>query len=104
MRNLITDVPGVAFGHAQDARLASGATAIVFDRPAVAAVDVRGGAPGTRETDLLDPGMLVEHIDAIAFSGGSGFGLDTAGGGGGSGGGKGGRRWVRHAAPARAAR
>jgi len=80
MRNLITDVPGVTIGHAQDARLASGATAIVFDRPAVAAVDVRGGAPGTRETDLLDPGMLVEHIDAIAFSGGSAFGLDTAGG------------------------
>ncbi|HEY4919883.1 MAG TPA: P1 family peptidase [Xanthobacteraceae bacterium] len=80
MRNLITDVPGLAVGHAQDARLASGATAIVFDRPAVAAVDVRGGAPGTRETDLLDPGMLVEHIDAIALSGGSAFGLDTASG------------------------
>jgi D-aminopeptidase len=80
MRNLITDVAGVTIGHAQDARLASGATAIVFDRPAVAAVDVRGGAPGTRETDLLDPGMLVEHIDAIAFSGGSAFGLDTASG------------------------
>jgi L-aminopeptidase/D-esterase-like protein len=80
MRNLITDVPGIMVGHAQDARLASGATAVVFDRPAVAAVDVRGGAPGTRETDLLDPGMLVEHIDAIAFSGGSAFGLDTAGG------------------------
>ncbi|HLH93376.1 MAG TPA: P1 family peptidase [Xanthobacteraceae bacterium] len=80
MRNLITDVPGVTIGHAQDARLASGATAIVFDRPAVAAVDVRGGAPGTRETDLLDPGMLVEHIDAIALSGGSAFGLDTASG------------------------
>jgi L-aminopeptidase/D-esterase-like protein len=80
MRNLITDVPGVTIGHAQDARLASGATAIMFDRPAVAAVDVRGGAPGTRETDLLDPGMLVEHIDAIAFSGGSAFGLDTASG------------------------
>jgi D-aminopeptidase len=80
MRNLITDVPGLAVGHAQDARLASGATAIVFDRPAVAAVDVRGGAPGTRETDLLDPGMLVDHIDAIALSGGSAFGLDTASG------------------------
>jgi D-aminopeptidase len=80
MRNLITDVPGLKVGHAQDARLASGATAIVFDAPAVAAVDVRGGAPGTRETDLLDPGMLVEHIDAIALSGGSAFGLDAAGG------------------------
>jgi L-aminopeptidase/D-esterase-like protein len=80
MRNLITDVPGLMVGHAGDARLASGATAIVFDRPAVAAVDVRGGAPGTRETDLLDPGMLVEHIDAIALSGGSAFGLEAASG------------------------
>jgi len=80
MRNLITDVPGVAVGHADDARLASGATAIVFAAPAVAAVDVRGGAPGTRETDLLDPGMLVEHIDAIALSGGSAFGLEAAAG------------------------
>jgi D-aminopeptidase len=80
MRNLITDVPGLKVGHAHDARLASGATALVFDEPAVAAVDVRGGAPGTRETDLLDPGMLVDHIDAIALSGGSAFGLDTASG------------------------
>jgi L-aminopeptidase/D-esterase-like protein len=80
MRNLITDVPGLKVGHAQDARLASGATAIVFDAPAVASVDVRGGAPGSRETDLLDPGMLVEHVDAIALSGGSAFGLDSAGG------------------------
>ena len=80
MRNLITDVPGLKVGHAQDARLASGATVIVFDQPAVAAADVRGGAPGTRETDLLAPGMLVEHVDAIALSGGSAFGLDTASG------------------------
>jgi L-aminopeptidase/D-esterase-like protein len=80
MRNLITDVPGVRVGHAHDARLGSGATAIVFDRPAVAAADVRGGAPGTRETDLLDPDKLVEHIDAIALSGGSAFGLDAASG------------------------
>jgi L-aminopeptidase/D-esterase-like protein len=80
MRNLITDVPGLHVGHAHDARLGSGATAIVFDQPAVASVDVRGGAPGTRETDLLDPGMLVEHIDAIALSGGSAFGLEAASG------------------------
>jgi L-aminopeptidase/D-esterase-like protein len=80
MRNLITDVPGVRVGHAQDARLGSGTTAVVLDQPAVAAVDVRGGAPGTRETDLLDPGMLVEHIDAIALSGGSAFGLEAASG------------------------
>jgi L-aminopeptidase/D-esterase-like protein len=80
MRNLITDVPGLKVGHADDARLGSGATAIVFDTPAVASVDVRGGAPGTRETDLLDPGMLVEHVDAITLSGGSAFGLDAASG------------------------
>jgi D-aminopeptidase len=80
MRNLITDVPGVRVGHAQDVRLASGATAIVFDEAAVAAVDVRGGGPGTRETDLLGPATLVERIDAIALSGGSAFGLDAASG------------------------
>src|SRR5215813_13689544 len=80
MRNLITDVPGLRVGHAQDARLGSGSTAIVLDAPAVAAVDVRGGAPGTRETDLLDPGKLVEHVDAIALSGGSSFGLDAVSG------------------------
>ena len=54
-RNLITDVAGILVGQADDARLASGVTAIVFEEPAVAAVDVRGGAPGTRETDLLEP-------------------------------------------------
>src|SRR5215475_4324432 len=80
MRNLITDVPGLRVGHAPDVRRASGTTAIVFDAPAVAAVDVRGGAPGTRETDLLDAGTLVEHIDALALSGGSAFGLDAASG------------------------
>ncbi len=80
MRNLITDVEGVRVGHAEDRTLASGATAIVFDEPAVAAVDVRGGAPGTRETDVLDPAMTVERIDAIALAGGSAFGLDAASG------------------------
>jgi len=80
MRNLITDVAGLAVGHAHDARLGSGSTAIVFDRPAVAAIDVRGGAPGTRETDLLEPGRLVEHVDAITLSGGSSFGVDAASG------------------------
>jgi L-aminopeptidase/D-esterase-like protein len=80
MRNLITDVPGLKVGHADNARLGSGSTAIVFDQPAVAAVDVRGGAPGTRETDLLEPDKLVEQIDAIALSGGSAFGLDAASG------------------------
>src|SRR6201993_1873876 len=79
-RNLITDVAGLTVGHADDARLASGATAIVFDRPAVPAIDVRGGGPGTRETDLLDPAMTVDHVDAIALSGGSALGLEAAAG------------------------
>ena len=80
MRNLITDVAGVLVGQADDARLASGVTAILFERPAVVAVDIRGGGPGTRETALLDPAMTVEAIDAIALSGGSAFGLDAASG------------------------
>src|SRR5438876_5144359 len=79
-RNLITDVAGILVGHADDARLASGVTAIVFEQPAVAAVDVRGGAPGTRETDLLEPHRTVERIDAVVLSGGSAFGLDAASG------------------------
>ncbi len=80
LRNLITDVAGVRVGHAEDAKLASGVTAIVFDEPAVASVDVRGGGPGTRETALLDPAQTVEGIDAIVLSGGSAFGLDAASG------------------------
>jgi L-aminopeptidase/D-esterase-like protein len=80
MRNLITDVPGLRVGHADDARLASGSTAIIFDEPAVASIDVRGGGPGTRETALLDPAQTVQGIDAIALSGGSAFGLDAASG------------------------
>src|SRR5215475_14317205 len=79
-RNLITDVPGVRVGHAEDTRLGSGVTAIVFDEPAVASMDVRGGGPGTRETDLLDPAMTVERVDALAFSGGSAFGLEAGAG------------------------
>ena len=80
MRNLITDVSGVRVGNADDAVLASGVTAVIFDRPAVAAVDVRGGAPGTRETDLLDPHRTVEAVDAVVLSGGSAFGLDSPSG------------------------
>ena len=79
-RNLLTDVPGLKVGNAQDAALASGVTAIVFDEPAVASGDVRGGAPGTRETDMLQPDETVERIDAVALSGGSAFGLDAPGG------------------------
>jgi D-aminopeptidase len=80
LRNLITDVAGVLVGHAHDARLASGVTAILFEEPAVASVDVRGGAPGTRETDLLEPHRSVERIDAVVLSGGSAFGLDAGAG------------------------
>src|SRR5258708_11359616 len=79
-RNLITDVAGVLVGHADDAHLASGVTAIIFEEPAVAAVDVRGWAPGTRETDLLEPHRTVERIDAVVLSGGSAFGLDAGSG------------------------
>jgi len=80
MRNLITDVPGVLVGNAEDAKLASGVTAIVFEQPAVASGDVRGGAPGTRETDLLRPDETIERVDAVVLSGGSAFGLDAPGG------------------------
>lgn len=80
MRNLLTDVSGVRVGHADDAAIASGVTAIVFDSPAVASIDVRGGGPGTREDALLKPESTVETIDAIALSGGSALGLDAAGG------------------------
>jgi L-aminopeptidase/D-esterase-like protein len=79
-RNFITDVAGVLVGNAEDAALGSGVTAVVFEAPAVASVDVRGGGPGTRETALLDPAQTVEGIDAIALSGGSAFGLDAASG------------------------
>jgi L-aminopeptidase/D-esterase-like protein len=77
-RNLITDVAGVRVGHADDPKLGSGSTVIVFDEPAVATADVRGGGPGTRESALLHPAATVERIDAITLSGGSAFGLDAA--------------------------
>ena len=80
LRNLITDVPGMRVGHADDRTLASGVTAVVFDEAAVASLDVRGGGPGTREASLLDPANTVERIDALVLSGGSAFGLDAAAG------------------------
>jgi D-aminopeptidase len=80
MRNLITDVAGVRVGHADDPKLGSGVTAVVFDRAVVASVDLRGGGPGTRETALLDPAQTVSGIDAICLAGGSAFGLDAASG------------------------
>ena len=78
--NLLTDIEGVAVGHATDLDLGSGVTAVIFDRPAVASGSVLGGAPGGRETALLDPSMTVEAVDAFVLSGGSAFGLDAAGG------------------------
>ena len=80
MKNLLTDIAGVRVGHADDAALASGVTAILFDAPAVASIDVRGGGPGTREDAALKPESTVEAIDGIALSGGSALGLDAAGG------------------------
>lgn len=80
MRNDLTDIEGVRVGHAQDERVASGVTAVVFDRPAVASVSILGGAPGGRDTALLEPEMTVETVDALMLSGGSAFGLDAAGG------------------------
>jgi L-aminopeptidase/D-esterase-like protein len=80
MKNCLTDIAGVRVGHADDTALASGATAVIFDRPAVAALDIRGGGPGTREGALLDLVNTVERIDAIALAGGSAFGLEAGGG------------------------
>src|SRR5580692_4976687 len=80
MKNLLTDIAGVRVGHADDAALASGVTAVIFDTPAVAAIDVRGGGPGTREGALLDLANSVERIDAVAMAGGSAFGLEAGGG------------------------
>jgi L-aminopeptidase/D-esterase-like protein len=80
MNNLLTDIAGVRVGHADDAALASGVTAVIFDRPATAALDVRGGGPGTREGALLDLANTVEQIDGVALSGGSAFGLEAGGG------------------------
>lgn len=79
-RNLITDVPGVTIGNAEDAKLASGVTVVMFDQPTTVSGDVRGGGPGTRETDLLDPTTTIEQVHAIVISGGSAFGLDAASG------------------------
>jgi len=79
-RNLITDVAGLSVGHAEDRVLASGVTAILIEQPNVAAVSVRGGAPGGRDTGLLAPEMTVPGVDAVVLSGGSAFGLDAAGG------------------------
>ncbi len=78
MKNSITDVPGIEVGHAQDEDALTGCTVILARKGAVAGVDQRGGAPGTRETDLLSPFNLVSTIHAVLLSGGSAFGLDAA--------------------------
>lgn len=79
-RNLITDVAGLEVGNAQDAKIKSGTTVLTAEAPFTAAVRVMGGAPGTRETDLLSPDKTVEQVDALVLSGGSAFGLDAASG------------------------
>lgn len=79
-RNLITDVAGLKVGNAEDHGVRTGVTVLLGERPFVAAVHVMGGAPGTRETDLLAPDKLVQEVDALVLSGGSAFGLDAASG------------------------
>lgn len=78
-RNLITDVPGILVGNSEDARVRTGTTVVLAHAPVVAAIDQRGGAPGTRETDLLRPENAVQQVDAVVLTGGSAFGLDAAG-------------------------
>ncbi|MDQ3856820.1 MAG: P1 family peptidase [Chloroflexota bacterium] len=78
MRDAITDVLGIGVGHAQDRAVLTGCTVVLCEDGAVAGVDVRGGAPGTRETDLCRPGTLVEQVHAVLLTGGSAFGLDAA--------------------------
>ena len=78
--NAITDVPGIEVGQAQDTEALTGCTVILCRKGAVGGVDVRGSAPGTRETDLLDPVNLVNKVHAIVLAGGSAFGLEAASG------------------------
>lgn len=80
MKDSITDVEGVRVGHWTDKEAATGCTVVLCEGGAVAGVEVRGAAPGTRETDLLRPGTLVSEVHAILLTGGSAFGLDAAGG------------------------
>jgi L-aminopeptidase/D-esterase-like protein len=74
----ITDVPGIRVGHWTNRRAATGCTVVMYEPGAVGGVDVRGAAPGTRETDLLRPGNLVDEVHAVLLTGGSAFGLDAA--------------------------
>ena len=79
-KNLLTDVPGLLVGHAEDRGARSGATVIIPEERAVCGIDVRGGAPGTRDTEASDPTCLVDEVDAVVLAGGSAYGLDAAGG------------------------
>ncbi|MCO4847495.1 MAG: P1 family peptidase [Yoonia sp.] len=79
-RNLITDVPGILVGNAHDAHVKTGTTVLTAAQPFTCGVHVMGGAPGSRETDLLAPDKLVEQVDALVLSGGSALGLDAASG------------------------
>jgi L-aminopeptidase/D-esterase-like protein len=76
----LTDVPGLKVGHFTETRRPTGCTVVLAEAGATCGVDVRGGAPGTRETDLLDPVNMVQQVHAVVLSGGSAFGLDTGGG------------------------
>src|ERR1700681_4141225 len=76
----ITDVEGIKVGHFTDSRRPTGCTVLIFEKGATAGVDVRGSAPGTRETDLLSPTNSVQQVQAILLAGGSAFGLDAASG------------------------
>jgi len=78
--NLITDIAGLEVGNAQDAAIKTGVTVLSADRPFVAGVHVMGGAPGSRETELLAPDKTVAEVDALVLSGGSALGLDAASG------------------------
>lgn len=80
MLDCLTDVPEILVGHAQDYEAGTGCTVILCEKGAVAGVDVRGGAPGTRETDLLAPDKMIQKVHGIYLSGGSAFGLDGASG------------------------
>jgi len=80
MYDAITDVPGIRVGHVTDAQALTGCTVVLCERGAVVGVDQRGGAPGTRETDLARPLHLVQEAHAVVLSGGSAFGLDAASG------------------------